>query len=494
MAAPQTGSAAERSEQQRFTARGVPFEAPQRSDGHADGRTDGDRDVHASVASVQSPRADEVRDGEDGHAGQDEGQIPENLPRPSTLTVIVVVAVFALLLLALFLIGLIPARHREAQAQSDANEVASDVPVVAVAMPRKSDSARDLIFPCDIHANQATAIYTRATGFLNHWYVDIQDHVKAGQILAKIDAPDLDAQLQQAIAALKQDQANVERSQADLKLAQVTMDRYVESQKVSPGSVTQEQVDQERASYDDAVAALDQTRAAVVQAQASVQQLTAEVGFETVTAPFAGVITARNYDNGAYLSPPTSTTSSREMFDIAQTDLLRVFVSVPQQDATAVQVGKPVYLVVQNYSNRKFQGMVARTSGALDEMTRTLNVELDFPNADGSLYAGMYGQAHVPVSNAEGVLLIPSSALLFNAQGTSVALVRDEKVHIQPVSVGRDLGSEIEVTKGLATGDLVITNPGEKLDDNLKVKVATTTNGKPTGGELKSKGGGSASG
>jgi RND family efflux transporter MFP subunit len=426
--------------------------------------------------------------------GHNEGEIPTDLPKPSTLTVTIVVAVFALLLAALFLIGLIPERHRAATARSDANEMASDVPVVSVAIPKKSDSARDLIFPCDVHPNQTTALYTRATGFLKKWYVDIQDHVQAGQLLAEIEAPDLDAQLAQARATLQQDVANVARSQADLKLAGITVQRYVESQKVSPGSVTQEQVDQERDAYDDAVAALNQSKAAVTQAQANVQQLVAEVGFERVVAPFDGVITARNYDNGAYLSPPTAPSSTREMFDIAQTDLLRVFVSIPQQDATAVQVGKPVYLVVQNYPTRKFQGVVARTSGSLDETTRTLTVELDFPNKDGSLYPGMYGQAHIPVSDAEGVLTIPSSALLFNAQGTSVGLVRDNKVHIQPVSVGRDFGTELEITKGLTTADQIITNPGEKLAEGIQVKVAQDANGKPASGQPKSQSGVSASG
>jgi len=487
MAASDTQEIQEQSGQQRFATHDRPHAQ------HGNPRpvnspvspVDGDRQDRHTMATQD----DHGNNGGHGTGQHDEGHIPADLPQPSTMTVIIVVAVFVLLLVALFFIGFFPARHREAQATSDANEMASALPVVSLASPQKTQSARELVFPCDVQANQATAIYTRATGYLKHWYVDIQDHVTKGQLLADIEAPDIDAQLAQAKASLQQDIANVARSQADLKLADVTLQRYVESEKLSPGSVTQQQVDQERASYDDAVAALNQAKASVAQAQANVQQLQAEVGFEKIYAPFSGVITTRNYDNGAFLAPPSAPNSTREIFDIAETDVLRVYVSVPQQDATALQVGKPVYLMVQNYPDRKFKGDVARTSSSLDPSTRTMTAELLFNNPDNALYPGMYGQAHVPVSSAEGVLIIPSSALLFNAQGTSVALVRDDKVHIQPVTVGRDFGTTLEITSGLTTQDKVVTNPGEKLAEGLDVKVAPSPTDKP-----KSQSGVSASG
>ena len=437
----------------------------------------------------------EHADGGGGGGGDHDDSVPSDLQKPSSLAVVLAVIGVVVLLAGLFVVGWVPHHLAKRQANDDANTMAADVPVVSVVFPKKNDAARELVYPATVRANQSTAIYTRSTGFLKHWYVDIQDHVTKGQLLAEIDAPDLDAQLSQAQASLNQDIANVAKSDADLKLADVTVKRYVEAQKVSPGSVTEEQVDQQRNMYDDAVAALNQSKASVAQAQATVQQLQAEVSFEKLTAPFDGVITTRNFDNGAFLSPPTNTsTGGREVFDIAQIDLLRVYVNVPQPDSTAVQVGKPVYLTVQNYGPKKFAGVVARTSGSLDETTRTLTVELDFPNKDSSLYPGMYGQAHLPVSNADATLLVPTSALLFNADGTTVALVKDDKVHIQPVKVGRDFGTMLEVTSGLTTADEVVTNPGEKLAEGISVNVPVGPDGKPTDGHPKSQAGASASG
>jgi RND family efflux transporter MFP subunit len=219
-----------------------------------------------------------------------------------------------------------------------------------------------------------------------------------------------------------------------------------------------------------------QAKAAVASEQAAVQQFTVIQGFDQVVAPFDGVITARNYDNGALLSP----TTSRELFDISQTDVLRVYVSVPQGDATAIQVGKPGYLQVSsNYPGRWFPGVVARTSDALDSGTRTLTVEVDFPNKDDSLRPGMFGQIRLPVGDARSVLMIPSGAVIFDAQGLQVALVQDNKIHMQKIGVGRDLGTTIEVTSGLSANDQVVTNPGEKVDEGVTVKVVAEPTTKP---------------
>ncbi len=412
-----------------------------------------------------------------GHEhAHDENEIPTDLPKPSNFIVIMVVVVFVLLLVALFILGLVPHLHRIALAESDATAIASAVPVVTVEKPTATSGSKDLYFPGDVRANQATAIFTRASGFLKKWNYDIQSHVKANDVLAVIDAPDVDAQLAQAKANLEQAKTTVTKSESDLKLANVTLQRYLESQKASPGSVTQLVIDQQQATYDDAVSALAQSKAAVASEEAAVQQLTVTQGFDTVIAPFDGVITVRNYDNGSLLSP----SSSREIFDIAQTDLLRVYVSVPQGDATAVQVGKPGFLQVQsNYPGRWFPGVVARTSDALDQGTRTLTVEVDFPNKDDLLRPGMFGQIRLPVGDARQVLMITTGALIFNADGLQVALVQDNKIHLQKIGVGRDMGTQIEVTTGLTADDQVVSNPGEKVDEGVQVKVASTPTTKP---------------
>ncbi len=416
----------------------------------------------------------------DDHAHQHaENEIPKDLPKPSTKTVVIMIVIFALLLAALFILGWVPHRHRIALAESDAAAVADEVPIVSVQKPKVTSGSKDLYFPGDVRANQATAIYTRASGYLRKWTADIQDHVKANQLLAVIEAPEIDAELEQAKANLEQAKTNVTKAESDLKLADVTLKRYLEAQKSSPGSVTQTAIDQQQATYDDAVSALAQSKAAVVSGQAAVQQLTVTQGFDQVLAPFDGVITARNYDNGALLSP-SNTGPGKEMFDIAQTDVLRVFVSVPQGDATAVQVGKPGYLqVLSNYPGKWFPGTVARTSDSLDQTTRTLTVEVDFPNKDDALRPGMFGQIRLPIGDARSVLMVPTGALIFNADGLQLALVQDDKIHMQKIGVGRDMGTEIEVTSGLSANDQVVTNPGEKIVEGVTVKSVAEPTTKP---------------
>jgi RND family efflux transporter MFP subunit len=296
--------------------------------------------------------------------------------------------------------------------------------------------------------------------------------VKEGQLLAVIDAPDVDAQLDESKATLEQAKATVVKSEADLQVAGANLDRYFESQKESPGSVTQQQIDSFRAAYADAVGALDVAKATVVQNAADVQRLSVLQGFERITAPFGGTITARNYDVGALINPSV-TTAGTELYDIAETDTLRVFVDVPQADSTNVRIGQPAYLAVRNYPHREFTGVVARMTGALNSNTRTLSFQLNFPNPDGALYAGMYGQARIPVSDAQPLLIIPTSALVFNAKGLQVATVEQGKVHFKPINVGRDYGMQIEVASGLSAEDEVVANPGERIAEGVSV-VATS--------------------
>ncbi len=318
-------------------------------------------------------------------------------------------------------------------------------------------------------AYQQTALYTRTNGYLKEWHFDIGQHVEKGQLMAVIETPEVDAQLEQSKATLEQNKANVVKAQADLDLARVTLQRYVDAQKTSPGSVTQEDVDTRRSAYDNAQAAVKQVQASVTQAQANVQQLQVTVNFEKIYAPFSGTVTARNYDVGALLSP-TDIGPGKEIFDLAQTDKLRVFVNVPQTYASNVKRGQKAQLEVVNYPGRKFDGTITLTAGAIDPNTRTLRTQIDFDNADGSLFAGAYGQLFLPVTPQQAVSVIPSSSLVFNAAGTEVAtLGPDDKVHVRTVELGRDLGTELEVTKGLDAADRVIVNPGERTTEGAEV-------------------------
>ena len=287
--------------------------------------------------------------------------------------------------------------------------------------------------------------------------------------MAVIETPEVDAQLAQSKANVEQAEANVVKAQAALDLAKTTLERYLDAQKNSPGSVTQEDVDTQKSNYENAVAALKQSQAGVTQAKANVQQEQVTVDFEKVYAPFSGTVTARNYDVGALLSP-TNTAAGQEIFDLAQTDTVRVFVNVPQVYANNITMNQPATLFVRNFPNVPFTGRVTYTAGAIDPNTRTLRVQIDFDNRDGRLYAGAYGQVHLPVTPKKGVMVIKTSALIFNSEKQHVAVLDgQDKVHFKDVTVGRDFGTEIEVTGGLDPTDHVVDNPGERVADGAEV-------------------------
>jgi RND family efflux transporter MFP subunit len=406
-----------------------------------------------------------------GHEHGDDHGIPTDLATPSGFSIAIAVGAFVLLLVVLFLVGWIPAHREQTQVREEAVARSQMLPVVSYATPVPTTGSHDVILPCNVKANQATAIYTRTNGYLKKWYYDIGQHVESGQLMADIDTPEVDAELKQSQASLEQNKAAVVKAQADLELARVTLNRYKDAQSKSPGSVTQEDVDTRQSAYDDAGAALKQAEANVNAAEANVQQLTVTKGFQKVYAPFSGTVTARNYDVGALLSP-TNTNAGSEIFDLAQTDVLRVFVNVPQEYSNDIKLGAKAKLYVRNFPSRSFEGVIVATSGAVDPNTRTLSVQINFTNADGLLFAGEYGEIHLPVTDPEIVGLIPTSALIFNAQakGLQVATVVDgNKVHIKRIKAGRDFGTTIEVTDGLTADDKVITNPSERVGEGVTV-------------------------
>ncbi|HEY4328407.1 MAG TPA: efflux RND transporter periplasmic adaptor subunit [Phycisphaerae bacterium] len=395
-----------------------------------------------------------------------EDEIPHDLHRPRAWMLILIVILFIGALVGLFFVGWYPHEAEHAQASADAQEQRSFIPTVSVAAPRHDNASHELVLPCDIRPNQETLIYPRGTGYLKKLYVDIQDHVEAGQLLAEIDAPEVDAQLAQARASQVQSQADVTKAQADLDLAQRTLDRF---QDVTSASVSQQEKDEKRTARDQAAAALEQAKANVIAAEANVQRLVVMQSFQKITAPFSGTITARNYDVGALLS--AGSTSGRELFRLTQATTLRIFISVPQVESSEVKAGQEASLTVRNFPGKTFNGTVARVAGAIDPNTRTMPFELHFANPSNELYSGMYGEVRLVVTEAKPATLIPTSAMVFDAGGTQVALVRNGKVHFQKISIGRDMGTELEVTDGLAADDSVIINPGERLVEGVEVNV-----------------------
>ncbi len=423
------------------------------------------------------------------HPGTEQA-IPKDLRQPRPVTVLVVAVVFVALMAGLFVVGWFPHKNLAEQTRHDAADVAKRLPIVGVTQPKAAKSAKDIILPGDVRPNQETPIFPRANGYLKTLRHDIHDRVEAGELLAEIDTPDIDAQLAQNRAALEQSKANVIKAQADLVLAQSNLKRYNDAEKEGNGSVTQQQIDTNKNAYDDAVAVLAQSKANVDAAAAAVLQLEVLQGFEKITAPFTGTITQRNYDVGALLGPANTSGTPLELFRISQTDLLRVYVSVPQTYSTSLKIGQPGFLMVRNYPNREFEGVIARTSSQLETNTRTLLVEVDFPNKDGTLYPGMYGQVRLIINQEKPPLVIPSSALIFNASGMKVGLVQDGKIHFQPIVLGRDLGIEVEVVSGLSSTDEVVTNPGLQLSEGGPVTVLApdtqaSPEGKPAAGEVR---------
>ncbi|HVX86019.1 MAG TPA: efflux RND transporter periplasmic adaptor subunit [Phycisphaerae bacterium] len=414
-----------------------------------------------SAAPADAPPPPPAPEPHDDHDG-----IPKNLKKPHIITVLFVLLLFIALLAGLAALGWFPHQKAEQQAQADATEAAEQNFVVAVATPKLAQAEKDIKLPATIRPNQDTLIVPRTTGYLAKLYVDIQDHVKEGQLLAEISTPEVDAELLQARAAQVQADANVTKAQADLDLAQRNLERL---QNVHT-EVTKQELDTSTTARDQAAAAVDQAKANVTAAQANTKRLEVLQGFEKITAPFDGVITARNFDVGALLTAG----QNRELFRIQQFGTLRVFVSVPQVYATSIKTGQDAFLTVRNFPDKTFKGTVARTADAVEAATRTMPFELHFDNSDGLLKPGMYAEARVPLTAPPQALLVPVSAMLFNANGTQVAIVKNSRVHFQDVTVGNDLGTAIEVLQGLTPQDQVITNPGERLAEGVQVNPTNT--------------------
>jgi RND family efflux transporter MFP subunit len=410
--------------------------------------------------------------GGNGQSGHFHEEIPTDLPRVGTGMVVIVTLVFVLLLGGLFVLGYLPHRARIAAADEVVAQQ-NDKPIVGVALPTRADSVGELNLPGDARALQETSIYPRASGYLKTLLVDIGDHVKAGQLLAEIDTPEIDAQLNQSRAALEQAKANATRAKADADFAQTTLRRYQDAAKGGGGAVTEQDIDEKQSALNQANSAYVAAQAAILSAQADVQRLTDMQNFKKVTAPFDGVITARNYDIGALLSP-TNTAAGAELFRITRSDTLRVFVNVPQAASSSIKLGQKAAFTVANYPGRDFEGTVTRTTGTIDPATRTLRMQIDIPNPDALLKAGMYGKVRLAMHQDKPPLLVSTSALLFEADGPRVAVVdKTGRIKMQPITLGRDYGTQIEITSGLKGDEQIVTNPGERMADGVEVQVSS---------------------
>jgi RND family efflux transporter MFP subunit len=329
------------------------------------------------------------------------------------------------------------------------------VPTVAAIHPRRGAAAEEVVLPGNAQAYVATPIYARINGYLKSWYFDIGAQVKSGQLLAEIETPEVDRQLDQA-------RADLATAQANYALAQTTAERYVSLFKSD--SVAKQDVD-------DRVGDLQAKKAMVDSATYNVRRLEETQHFQRVYAPFDGVITARNIDIGALINAG-SNAPGKELFDIASTSKLRVYINVPQQYSQDVRPGGSATLTLAEFPGRRFTGTIVRTADAIDPASRTLLTEVDVDNPRGELLPGAYLSVHIKLSSKAGALVVPVNALIFRSAGMQIAVVRDGKAELEPITLGRDFGTEVEVTSGIGPDDEIIENPSDSLTSGTPVRIA----------------------
>jgi RND family efflux transporter MFP subunit len=326
---------------------------------------------------------------------------------------------------------------------------------VAVVRPTRGASQQEIALPGNAQPLAEAPILARTDGYIHKWYVDIGARVKTGQLLAEIDTPEVDQQLAQA-------RADLALSEANMRLAETTARRY-------DGLMQTDSVS--RQDYDNAKGTLEARRATVESARFNVKRLVQLTGFKQIRAPFDGVITARNIDVGALV---TAGTNGKELFHIASTKKLRVFVNVPQVYSPQTTPGLAADLTFQQYPGRRFTGTLVRSSESIDQASRTLLVEIDVENPSGELLPGSYVQAHLKLAASQATVRVPVNALLFRSEGAQVATVdHDNKVRLQKVNIQRDLGTELEVASGLSGDEQVIVNPPDSIAEGQTVRIVT---------------------
>jgi len=329
------------------------------------------------------------------------------------------------------------------------------LPSVSVVSPKQTAPAEEIILPGNVEPYISSTIYSRTNGYLKKWYVDIGARVKQGQLLAVIDTPEVDQQLQQSLS-------NLNTAKANLALAQITRNRY--QGLLRSNAVSQQDVDNAVGTYN--------ANEAIVQAnQANLKQLEALQSFEKIYAPFDGIVTARNTDIGDLINSGSGGGTKTDLFHIAQPGKLRVYVNVPQEYSQGIKAGMTADLSLAEFPDRKFQGKLVRTASAINVTTRTLLVEIEVDNFSGTLLTGSYAEVHLKIPTQASTLVLPVNALLFRTEGLRVGVVKDGKVVLTAVTPGRDFGNQIEVVSGLKPDDQVIINPPDSIVSGQQVQV-----------------------
>jgi RND family efflux transporter MFP subunit len=365
-----------------------------------------------------------------------------------------------------FAFAYLPHLHAQGELERAAAARAHAVPRITVVTPKLLSNERTLSLPGSVQPLEEAVIYARASGYVRRWLVDIGAHVEANELLAEIDTPELDQELSQARAALAQAQANVLQAQANRQLAIVQLQRT--GKLVEAGLSPQQDLDTTQSRSDVSDADLKVAEANVRAQQANIRRISDLQAFSRVTAPFAGTITARSIDRGSLV---TAGNVATPLFTLASTNVVRVFVQVPQDAAPSIVLDAPAELDVREFPNQKFNGKIARTAGALDSATRTLSTEVRVPNSDGRLLSGMYAEVRVTLPAARRVFELPATVLMSDAAGVRIGVVgADNRIHLQRIVIDRDLGSTVHIASGLEGTEHVVQVPGAELEEGQVVE------------------------
>jgi RND family efflux transporter MFP subunit len=342
-----------------------------------------------------------------------------------------------------------------ARAVLNAETAQSALTAVSVVSPKRTAPTDEIVLPGNVQPFISSPVYSRTNGYLKKWYYDIGARVKQGQLLAVIETPEVDQQLQQA-------RSNLLTAQANLELASITKTRY--QGLLKSNAVSQQDVD-------NAVGTYNANKAIVEADKAAVEQYSALVSFEKIYAPFDGVITARNTDIGDLINSGSSSNLKTDLFHIAKPETLRVYVNVPEEYSQGMKVGMTADLALTEFPGRTFQGKLVRTADAINSTTRTLLIEIDVANPAGTLLTGSYAEVHLAVPTQSSTFLIPVNTLLFRTEGLRVGVVKDGKVVLTPVTPGHDFGDQIEIVSGLKATDQVIINPPDSIISGQAVQI-----------------------
>ena len=367
------------------------------------------------------------------------------------------VAIAVVVVAALLVSGILSRVRARTKLKAETNQVA--LTSVSVVAPKQTAPAEEIILPGNVQPFITSPVYARTNGYLRKWYFDIGAHVKKGQLLAVIETPEVDQQLQQA-------RSNLSTAQANLELATITKTRY-------QGLLKTHAVSQQDA--DNAVGTYNANKAIVQADQAAVDQYGALVSFEKVYAPFDGVITARNTDIGDLINSGSSTGVKTDLFHIVQPGTLRVYVNVPEEYSRGIKVGMTADLALAEFPGRTFQGNLVRTADAINMTTRTLLIEIDVANPTNTLLTGSYAEVHLKIPTQASTFIIPVNTLIFRSEGLRVGVVKDDKVTLTAVTPGHDFGNQIEIVAGLKPGDQIVINPPDSIVTGQQVQIVQAT-------------------